>query len=377
MQIVIAILVFCVIIIIHELGHFFAAKACGIYVREFALGMGPVIFRKKGKETEYVIRLLPIGGSCSMEGEDGFDESKQYAEDLLPGENTVFPDDDEKKPAPRSSRAFNAKPVWQRIIVILAGPVMNLVLGFFVVLTSLCCADVMGSTVISTFRDQSVSSSRLKVDDEIISIDGTHIFCVSDIVYKLQSSDRLNSEGNLVFDITVKRGGEKLLLEDVEFMTNTGENGNSIYFDFLVYRQEKNFGTVITESFRESCSTARLIIMTLVDMLRGKYGLNDFSGPVGTISAIGEVASSPDYSLSDFLSVVSLITINVGIFNLIPIPALDGCRILFLLIEAIRRKPVKPQVEGMVHFAGFALLMLFMLVVTFNDIVRLVAGGQT
>lgn len=374
MQIVIAILVFCVIIIIHELGHFFAAKACGIYVREFALGMGPVIFRKKGKETEYVIRLLPIGGSCSMEGEGDFDEGRQYVEDLLPG--NIYPDD-EKKPAPRSSRAFNAKPVWQRIIVILAGPVMNLVLGFFVVLTSLCCADVMGSTVISTFRDQSVSSSRLKVDDEIISIDGTHIFCVSDIVYKLQSSDRLNSEGNLVFDITVKRGGEKLLLEDVEFMTNTGENGNSIYFDFLVYRQEKNFGTVITESFRESCSTARLIIMTLVDMLRGKYGLNDFSGPVGTISAIGEVASSPDYSLSDFLSVVSLITINVGIFNLIPIPALDGCRILFLLIEAIRRKPVKPQVEGMVHFAGFALLMLFMLVVTFNDIVRLVAGGQT
>ncbi len=376
MQIVIAILVFCVIIIIHELGHFFAAKACGIYVKEFALGMGPVIFRKKGKETEYVIRLLPIGGSCSMEGEDGFDESRQYMEDLVPMENTVFPDDD-KKPAPRGSRAFNAKPVWQRMIVILAGPVMNLILGFFVVLTSLCCSDVIGSTVISTFRDQSVSSSRLKVDDEIISIDGTHMFCVSDIVYKLQSSDRLNADGNLVFDITVKRGGEKIVLEDVEFMTTSGESGNSIYFDFLVYRQEKNFGTVITESFRESCSTARLIIMTLVDMLRGKYGLNDFSGPVGTISAIGEVASSPDYSLSDFLSVVSLITINVGIFNLIPIPALDGCRILFLLIEAIRRKPVKPQVEGMVHFAGFALLMLFMLVVTFNDILRLVAGGRS
>ncbi|MDE6032102.1 MAG: site-2 protease family protein [Oscillospiraceae bacterium] len=376
MQIVVAILVFCVIIIIHELGHFFAAKACGIYVKEFALGMGPVIFRKKGKETEYVIRLLPIGGSCSMEGKDGFDETRQYAEDLLPGETTVFPDDD-KQPTPKNPRAFNAKPVWQRMIVILAGPVMNLVLGFFVVLISLCCADVIGSTVISTFRDQSVSSSRLMVDDEIISIDGTHIFCVSDIVYKLQSSDRINADGNLVFDITVKRGGEKLVLKDVEFMTKSGENGNSIYFDFMVYRQDKNFLTVINESFRESCSTARLIIMTLVDMLRGKYGLNDFSGPVGTISAIGEVASSPDYSISDFLSVVSLITINVGIFNLIPIPALDGCRILFLLIEAIRRKPVKPQVEGMVHFAGFALLMLFMLVVTFNDILRLVSGGQS
>lgn len=376
MQIVIAILVFCVIIIIHELGHFFAAKACGIYVKEFALGMGPVIFRKKGKETEYVIRMLPIGGSCSMEGDDDFDEGRRYMEDLFPGENTVFPDDD-KQPAPKNPRAFSAKPVWQRMIVILAGPVMNLILGFFVVLISLCCADVMGSTVISTFRDQSVSSSRLMVDDEIISIDGTHIFCVSDIVYKLQSSDRLNADGNLVFDITVKRGGEKLVLKDVEFMTKSGENGNSIYFDFMVYRQEKNFLTVINESFRESCSTARLIIMTLVDMLRGKYGLNDFSGPVGTISAIGEVASSPDYSISDFLSVVSLITINVGIFNLIPIPALDGCRILFLLIEAIRRKPVKPQVEGMVHFAGFALLMLFMLVVTFNDILRLVSGGQS
>ncbi len=376
MEIVIAILVFCVIIIIHELGHFFAAKACGIYVREFALGMGPVIFRKKGKETEYVIRLLPIGGSCSMEGEDGFDETKQYIDDLLPGETTVYEEKDTKR-CSGNPRAFNAKPVWQRMIVILAGPVMNLVLGFFVVLTSLCFSDVIGSTVISQFNRQSVSSSRLQVDDEIISIDGTRIFCLSDIVYKLQSSDRINSEGNLIFDITVKRGGEKIKLDDVEFMTTSGEGGNSIYFDFLVYRQEKTVGTVLSESFRESCSTARLIVMTLVDMLRGKYGLNDFSGPVGTISAIGEVASNPNYSISDFLSVVSLITINVGVFNLIPIPALDGCRLLFLLIEAIRRKPVKPQVEGMVHFAGFALLMLFMIVVTFNDIFRLVAGGQT
>ncbi len=363
MQILISILVFCVIIIIHELGHFFAAKACGIYVKEFAFGMGPVIFRIHGKETEYVIRLLPIGGSCSMEGEDGgYSEDEKY--DESGNAVTINP------------RAFNRKPVWQRMLVILAGPVMNLFLGLIVVIISLVTSKAMASTTISDFKDQAVSSAQLMVNDEILSIDGMTVFSVSDITYKLQSSDRVNDEGNLVFDIKVKRNGEAVLLKDVEFMTNKREDGTTgIYFDFWVYRLEKNFGNVITESFRESCSTARIIIMTLVDMVRGKYGLNDLSGPVGTISVIGQIASNPEYTFSDFMNIVSLITINVGVFNLLPIPALDGCRFVFLVIEAIRRKPVKPQVEGMVHFAGFALLMLLMLVVTVNDIVRIASGG--
>lgn len=355
MPIVIAILVFCVIILLHELGHFIAAKLCGIYVKEFAFGMGPVILRKKGKETEYVIRAFPIGGSCSFEGEDG-----GYAE----GE--IAPDS--------NPRAFNRKPVWQRMIVILAGPLMNLILGYIVVIVSLITSSAIASTTIVEFRDESVSSNYLMKDDEILSVDGMTVFSISDVTYKLQSSDRKNANGNLVFDFVVKRNGEKVTLKDVEFMTTKNENGtNGIYFDFYVYRLEKTFTNIVTEGFRESCSTARIIIMTLVDMLRGKYGLNDLSGPIGVGTVISEAVSQ--YTFSDFMNIVSLITINVGVFNLLPIPALDGARFVFLIIEAIRRKPVKPEVEGMVHFVGFALLMLLMVVVTFNDIVKLATGG--
>ena len=346
MTVLIAILAFCVIIIIHELGHFVAAKLCGIQVNEFAIGMGPVILRKQGKETAYVIRLLPIGGSVSMEGED---------------ENSDNP------------RAFNRKPVWQRMIVIVAGAVMNLVLGFFVVMISLGLTENIATTTVSSFREQAVSSSQLMIGDRITKIDGLSIFTSSDIIYKLQSGIEKNEQGNLVFDFTVNRNGEKIVLNDVTFTSATYEDGtSSIYFDFTVEPMEKNFINMVSESFKESLSTGRLIIITLVDMLRGRYGINDLSGPVGVV---GVVAESVKYDPSVFFRIVSLITINVGVFNLLPIPALDGCRFLFLVIELIRRKPLKPEVEGMVHFVGFALLMLLMLVVTFNDISRLIPGG--
>ena len=355
MEIVIAILVFCVIILLHELGHFLAAKACGIYVKEFAFGMGPVILRKKGKETEYVVRALPIGGSCSFIGEDG-----GY-------EEGVDPEYDDP-------RAFNRKPVWQRMIVIIAGPLMNLILGYIVVVISLCSSEAMASTTLAQFDEQSVSSSYLMQNDEILSVDGLPIFTVSDISYKLLNSDRKNDKGNLVFDFVVRRNGEKVTIKDVEFMTIPHEDGsNGIYFDFKVYRLEKNFKTVVVTAFKESVSTARIIIMTLIDMLRGKYGLNDMSGPIGVGTVISQAVKQ--YTFADLMSIVSLITINVGVFNLLPIPALDGARFVFLLVELIRRKPTKPEVEGMVHFVGFAALMLLMVVITFNDIIKLFTGG--
>lgn len=354
-SIIITILVFCIIILLHEFGHFIAAKACGIYVKEFALGMGPAIFRKKGKETEYVIRAFPVGGFCS------FEEDLDSDENMAPAENA-------------NPRAFNRKPVWQRMIVVLAGPLMNLILGYIVVVISLCASPAMASTTIADFREQSVSNSSLMVNDEILSVDGLPIFSTSDITYKLQSSDRKNAEGNLVFDFVVRRNGEKITLKDVEFMTTANEDGtNGVYFDFYVYRLEKNFVNIVAEGFRESASTARIVLMTLFDMLTGKYGINDLSGPIGVGTVITEAVSH--YTIAELLSIISLISINVGIFNLIPIPALDGCRFIFLFIELIRRKPVKPQVEGAVHFVGFALLFVLMAVVTFNDIFKLASGG--
>ena len=352
--IVVAVFVFLLIIMVHELGHFAAAKACGIYVKQFAFGMGPALFKKQGKETEYVIRAFPVGGYCAFETDvEDFDEETGEA----------------VKPNPR---AFNRKPVWQRMIVLICGPLMNLILGYIVVVISLCTSSAIASTTVSEFREQSVSSSQLKVNDEILNIEGLPIFSSSDLTYKLQSSDRKNAAGNLVFDITVKRNGETVLLKDVEFLTTTRQDGTSgVYFDFLVYRLEKNFGNVISVGFRESCSTARVVALTIVDVVKGKYGLNDFSGPIGVGTVITEAVKS--YTFSDFMYIMSLFSINIGIFNLLPIPGLDGARLIFLIIELIRRKPVKPQVEGIIHFVGMALLLLFIIVISFNDISKLFA----
>lgn len=346
LNVALALLVFCAIVIIHELGHFIAAKLCGIQVNEFALGMGPVIVRWQGKETAYVIRLLPIGGAVTMEGES----------------------EDSDNP-----RAFQKKPVWQRMIVILAGATMNLILGFFVVMISLGLTENIASTTISGFREQSVSSVQLQEGDRIKSINGLPIFTSTDIIYKIQSSTDRNEAGNLIYDFTVLRNGETITLNDVELKSKVDENGkSSVYFDFYVLPLEKNFINLVSESFMESLSTGRLVIMSLVDMLAGRYNINDLSGPVGVVTV---VAQSVSYDITDFLRIVSLITINLGVFNLLPIPALDGSRFLFLVIEAIRRKPLKPEVEGMIHLAGFGLLFLLLIVVTFNDIVRLVTGG--
>ncbi len=352
--IVVAVLVFLLIIMVHELGHFAAAKACGIYVKQFAFGMGPALFRKQGKETEYVVRAFPVGGYCAFETDiEDFDEEK--------GEIV--------EPNPR---AFNRKPVWQRMIVLVCGPLMNLVLGFIVVVISLCTSEAIASTTVSEFREQSVSSSQLMVNDEILNIEGLPIYSASDITYKMQSSDRKNEAGNLVFDITVRRNGETVLLKDVEFMTTNRQDGSSgVYFDFLVYRLEKNFGNVVSMGFRESSSKARIILLTIVDIVKGKYGLNDFSGPIGVGSVITEAVKT--YTFSDFMSVMAFLSINVGVFNLLPIPGLDGARLIFLIVELIRRKPVKQQVEGMIHFAGMALLLLFIIVISFNDISKLFA----
>lgn len=352
--VVVAILVFLLIIMVHELGHFAAAKACGIYVKQFAFGMGPALFKKQGKETEYVVRAFPVGGYCAFETDiEDFDEETGEAAEPNP-------------------RAFNRKPVWQRMIVLVCGPLMNLILGFIVVVISLCTSEAIASTTVSEFREQSVSSSQLMVNDEILNIEGLPIYSASDITYKMQSSDRKNEAGNLVFDITVRRNGETILLKDVEFMTTNRQDGSSgVYFDFLVYRLEKNFGNVVSMGFRESFSTARVILLTIVDVVKGKYGLNDFSGPIGVGSVITEAVKT--YTFSDFMNVMALLSINVGIFNLLPIPGLDGARLIFLIIELIRRKPVKPQVEGMIHFAGMALLLLFIIVISFNDISKLFA----
>lgn len=357
MFIVIAILAFCIIIIIHEMGHFFAAKACGMKVSEFSLGMGPKILKKQGKETLYTVKLLPIGGSVQL-GED------------------------EESDDPRS---FRNKPVWQRMIVLAAGPVMNLILGVIVCAAAILISGRVVTSQIGGFRgDNPISSQYLQAGDEILEINGHSIWSSMDISYALQNSAMKATPNDeyLSYSFKVNRGGETVVLDNVKFALRRDDNEEpSVILDFYVNAYSADFnniGKIAAYSFKEAATYGRLVWVSLIDLLNGTYGLNDLSGPVGTVTVISQTATaSADMriNITNLMSMIALITINLGIFNLLPVPALDGSRIIFLIIELIRRKPMKPEHEGMVHFVGFAALMLLMLVVTFNDIVKLVTGG--
>lgn len=348
MTIVLAILAFCVIIIVHEMGHFFVAKACGMKVFEFSIGMGPTILKKQGKETVYSLKLLPIGGSVQL-GED---------------------DEDCEDP-----RAFRNKPVWQRMLVIVAGAIMNIILGIIICAIAIICSGRVVSNEIGGFYENSSTSQTLQQGDRITAINGLPIWSSTDISYALSNSVAHKTDNNdyVAYNFTVDRNGQTMTFDDVRFTVRKTEGkSDSLYLDFYVNAYNLNFGNVFVNSFQTAASYGRLVIISLFDLIKGTYGLNDLSGPVGVVSVISEI---PLVNVQQLLSMIALITINIGLFNLLPIPALDGARFLFLLIEAIRRKPVPAKYEGMVHFIGFAALMLLMLFVTFNDIVRLVTGG--
>lgn len=344
MSILFALIIFEVIILIHELGHFIVAKKCGVKVNEFALGMGPAIFKKKKGETLYSIRLFPIGGFCAMEGEDS-------------------QSDDDK--------SFGKKPVSKRMAIVLAGIVMNLLLGFILLIIYTSMSAPITSTTISWFEDGAKShATGLEVGDKIIKVNNMRIFTDMDISYQFQNDE----DG--IFDITVVRNGEKVKLSNVAFQTDD----KTIHIDFKVKPVEATFTTVISQSFKQSVTDARLIYISLGDLVTGKYSIKDLSGPVGIVDVIdGVIQGETDvdtgidwYALTQqMLSLGAFITINIGLFNLLPLPALDGGRLIFLIIEAIRKKPVPAEKEGMVHFVGLAALLILMVVVTVSDIVKI------
>lgn len=337
-SILIAAVFFCLIIIIHEFGHFIVAKLCGIRVSEFSIGMGPVIFKKQGEETLFSVRLLPIGGFCSM-GED-------------------IDDDDPD--------SFRKKPVLSRIAVIAAGAVMNLILGFVLsVVLLLVDSGAVSSTIVWFADDASSAQYGLQLEDTIEKINGVKIFSVKDITYQLG-----NDEDGIV-DFVVKRDGEKVAVNGVKFAMKADEETgkNTLTYDFKVARVDITAANLIPYAFKNAIYYGRIVLMSLGDIIRGKYGINDLQGPVGIVTVIGNAAASENkVDFSFLLDIATLVTINIGIFNLLPIPALDGGRLVFLIIEAIRRKSLKAETEGMIHFVGFALLMVLMVVVTFNDI---------
>lgn len=355
-SIVIAVIMFGIIIFVHEFGHFIVAKVSGIRVNEFAIGMGPKLFSFGKKETVYSLRLLPLGGFCAMEGEDA--------------------DSDDP-------RAFGNKHVLKRIAVVIAGVTMNFLLGFLVLLVAIGAflPLVGGNALIPTTaiaelpETSSAYQTGLREGDVICSVNGRGIVTTTDMFLALQTDE----DG--VVEMKVKRGGQKQILPAVKFALTTQKDGTRVLsYDFKFLGEPQNPLNTIVYAAKSEWSLVTSVWGSLGDLVTGKYGLNDLAGPVGTVDIIGDMVGQAAKTVSrddiyDVLMMFALISVNVGAMNLLPIPALDGGRLIFLLFEAIFRRPVPQKFEGFVHAIGFVLLMLLMLVLVFNDVFRIVTGG--
>ncbi|WP_294755111.1 site-2 protease family protein [uncultured Ruminococcus sp.] len=356
MGIILAIIIFGLIVTVHEFGHFICAKLSGIKVLEFSVGMGPKLLQKQKGETKYSLRALPIGGYCAMEGEDSTNND------------------------PRSFR--NAK-LWKRMIVLVAGAGMNFVLGFVALTIFICTLAKVPSTVISGFSGQRDDDGNvtyfarsyetgLRHEDKLISIDGARIYSAWD--FNSIFEDMSVNESHTV---VVKRDGHRVKVENVVFH-DTADTESEQAVDFGIRYYKKNPLTVMRGSGQLFMTMSHVITTSLKQLVSGKAKKEDVSGPVGVVSAISDSAKDSESLLDaicNLLWMTSLITINVGIFNLLPIPGLDGGRLLFCIIELVRRKPVKPEHEGYVHLAGMVLLFGIMIFATYNDIVKLFTGG--
>ncbi len=343
--IIIAVVLFGLIIFVHEFGHFFTAKLSGIKVNEFSMGMGPKLLSFKKKETQYSLRLLPIGGYCAMEGEDAESED---------------------------SGSFGSKPIYKRMIVIVAGSIMNLLFGLVLMLIVVSQQNLIATNQIAQFgEDSKMEQAGLQVGDEITAINGYAVNTDRDLFFAFALAKPE------AVDIEYSRNGEKYLIEDAVLGAQEVDGRTYIAVDFYVLGEEKTVLGVLQKTFDDSVSVVRMVIESLRMLVTGQFNLNDVSGPVGMAQAVSEVAAtSSEYGfvagLNNILVMMVVISINLGIFNLIPFPALDGGRFVFLLIEAVRRKPVPVKYESYVNIVGFVILIGFMLVVTFSDIFKLV-----
>ncbi len=333
----VAVVVFLILIIIHEFGHFIAAKLLGVRVNEFAVGFGPKLFGFKGKETFYKFNLIPLGGYCAMEGED------------------------EKS---GDQRAFCNKKPWRRFLIVSMGAIFNILLGFILIGCMLIPTKTFTTTTVAGFYEDAVSCNYgLETGDKILKVDGRRIFTTYDLSYSFTNVD----DGKI--DITVLRNGEKKELEDVKFGTFTEEGFTYLTVDFTVEGKARTLGSLLSQTVKTTTSYFAVIWRSLIDLITGKYGISAVSGPVGVTATIGSAAKQ---SLANLLPIMALITVNLGVFNLLPIPALDGGRLVFILFEMIFRKPVPQKYESVIHAVGFAVLIAIMLIVTAKDIFGLI-----
>ena len=360
-----ALFVFSAVIAIHEFGHFMVAKLCGVQVNEFSIGMGPVLCKRVRKGTQYSIRALPVGGFVALEGE----ESPESQQAEAARDEREAEDENPVPPEQRTGIPLNEAPVWQRALVMVAGAFMNFVLGFVVLVILVAAQEgaITSKTIYSIENDALCGQTGLQAGDEIVAVNGRRCFVANDILYELVRTEAYRAR------FTVKRDGQKVELPDVQFDTWQDEQGQThMTLGFTVYGLKKTPQNVLKESANSVIYYGRIIYTSLADLLRGRESINDLSGPVGIVTAIGQAAS---YGWQDLLELLALITINLGVFNLLPFPALDGGKVVFLIIEGVTGHAVPEKLQGTLTIAAFALLFGLMLFATYNDIIRLVTGA--
>ena len=352
-SIIFAIILFSFLIFIHELGHFLTAKAFKVRVNEFAMFMGPAIFKKKIGETLYSIRCIPIGGYCAMEGED---------------EDTDDP------------RSFQKAAWWKRLIILIAGAAMNFIAGLLLFAIVFMPREEMGIPVIESFTQESLvcGVDGLQVGDEILEIDGEKIYVLDDF------STILAINGGEVHDIVVLRNGEKVFLDDFAMQRYevTDEAGNSYQLFGINFTLTKpGFLDKVKYVWDYSIDNIRNVRMSLQMLITGKAGLKDMTGAVGIVSIMSDAATASDTWKDAIITMVyfcGFLAVNLAVMNLLPIPALDGGRALALLlvtaIQAITKKKIDPKYEGYIHAAGMILLLGLMALITFKDIFTIFKG---
>lgn len=361
-SILFGILLFSLLIFIHELGHFLAAKSFGVQVNEFSMFMGPVLWKKQKGETLYSIRLVPIGGFCEMEGENG---------------DSVSP------------RSFMAAAWWKRLVILVAGPVMNLLSGLLLFACFfapqqryiLPVVDVVepGSAIAAVGDDW----EGIKQGDRILKVDGERIYMYTDFELVLTANSDLEKNPENRHDLVLLRDGEQIELKNFPMQKRTfqDENGASQRYGFSFGSVERTVPALLRQTWNATLSNVQMVWISLGMLFSGKAGLKDMSGPVGIVQMMTETSarsSSLYYAFLNMLSFGGLISVNLGIMNLLPIPALDGGRsvgtLLTAAVEGITRRKLNPKYEGYIHGAGMIVLLAFMGLIMFKDIFMIFKG---
>ena len=332
MTIVYAILIFCFLIFVHEFGHFIVAKACGVKVNEFAIGMGPAIFKKQKGETLYAVRVFPIGGYCAMEGED----------------------EDSDEPG-----AFNNQPAWQRACVLAAGSFMNLLTCVVLLIIIAFCVGQTTTTIDEVAPDSPAMKAGIVSGDEIVAVDGQEIDKWDDLIQAVGYSKNETAE------ITVLRDGkEETLTAELEYDKDAGRNMIGI-----TPVMAKNPVRAIGDGVKNTGKMTVMMYDTLRQLFTGDVSVSELSGPVGIVYATNQAAKS---GVLYVIYLAALLSLNLAIINMLPFPALDGGRLLFLVIRLFTGKRVSDETEGKIHFIGICLLFALMIYVTFNDVLRFI-----